>query len=136
MVERGSYIGGCCCARGEGGGIRLCWRGEHGGTRGGRKRVVWWCGGRGKAKVEEEGRLMPLARRRLGDFDLRFFLADVLEMGWFVSCAVGELKGWRQDREIPSPTQTRPQVYTQSFILLSTATKIEEAGGSIPSFSS
>ena len=40
-----------------------------------------------------------------GDFDLRFFLADVLEMGWFVSCAVGELKGWREGPDFPSPAQ-------------------------------
>ena len=42
-----------------------------------------------------KGRPLPL---RLGDFDLRFFPAHVLEMGWVVSCAVGELKGWRGRR--------------------------------------
>ena len=75
---------------------------------GGRKRVVWWCGGRGKAKVGQrvaKGALAASLLRRLGDFDLRFFPADVLEMGRLVKCWTVELKGWRQDREIPSPTQ-------------------------------
>ena len=108
MVERGSYIGGCCCARGEGGGIRLCWRGEHGGTRGGRKRVVWWWEG---GEVAEVGQRVA-ARHRLGDFVLRFFLADVLGMGWVVSCAVGELKGWRGNRGNRTPSQNScPRLY-------------------------
>ena len=54
---------------------------------------VVWCGGRGKAKVGEEGWRLPLAPRRLGNFDLRFFLADVLEMSCLVKCWPGELKG-------------------------------------------
>ena len=62
-----------------------------------------WCGGGREGKWPRLGKgwRLPLARHRPGDFDLRFFIADVLGMGWFVSCAVGELKGWREDREIP-----------------------------------
>ena len=46
--------------------------------------VVWWEGeGQGWAKGGK-GRTLALARRRLGNFDLRFFLTDVLEMGWVV----------------------------------------------------
>ena len=50
-------------------------------------------GEKGKAKVGEEGWRLPLAPRRLGNFDLRFFLADVLEMSCLVKCWPGELKG-------------------------------------------
>ena len=43
--------------------------------------VVGW---EGKRPRLGKGRSGPGAGRRLGDIDLRFFLADVLEMGWFV----------------------------------------------------
>ena len=57
--------------RGEGGGECRWW-------------VVWW---EGKAKVGQrvaKGALPASLLRRLGDFDWRFFPADVLGMGWFV----------------------------------------------------
>ena len=78
---------------------------------GGGEEWRWWGegeGGRGWAK----GALAASLLRRLGDFDLRFFLADALEMGCLVKCWTVELKGWRQDREIPSTTQnSSPRLY-------------------------
>ena len=70
-----------CGGRGRGSSVvmaRKSW-----GKEGGRRRVVWWWGG-GRWPRLGKGWRLPLARHRLGDFDLRFFLADVLEMGWVV----------------------------------------------------
>ena len=59
-----------------------------------------------------KGALAASLLRRLGDFDLRFFPADVLGMGWFVSCAVGELKGWREGPDFRWPAQnSSPRLY-------------------------
>ena len=68
-----------------------------------------WCGvvGGGRPRLGK-GRPLALARHRVGDFDLRFFLADVLEMGWLVKCWTLELKGWRERPDFQSPAQNPP----------------------------
>ncbi len=53
--------------------------------------VVGW---EGKRPRVAKGALAASLLRRLGDFDLRFFLADVLEMRCLVKCWTVELKGW------------------------------------------
>ena len=55
-------------------------------------------------------------------------------VGWWC-VEVSSSKGGRKTVKAPHPRKPRPHVYTQSFQSSSTTAKIEEAGGSIPSFS-
>ena len=57
---------------------------------------------------------------------------------WIGLCRVrlASSKGGERGLISDGPPKTRPHVYTHTFHSSSTATKIEEAGGSIPSFSS
>ena len=74
-----------------------------------------------EAKVGQrvaKGALAASLLRRLGDFDLRFFLADALEMRCLVKCWTVELKGWREGPDFRWPAQNLcPRLYSKfSFI--------------------
>ena len=78
--------------RGRRDSVVMAWRTWEAG--GGRRRVpVVWCWGEGGGQGWAKGGCWPLSWRRPGDFDLRFFLADVLEMSCLVKCWTVELKG-------------------------------------------
>ncbi len=111
LAERVVYWG-LLLSVGRGRGSSVVMARKSWGKGGGRRRVVGVARGEGEAEVGEEGWRLPLSWPRLGDFDLRFFLADVLEMDWVVSCAVRELKGWRERPDFRSPAKNLcPRLY-------------------------
>ena len=90
----------------------------------------------GEGQGWAKGALAASLLRRLGDIDLRFFLRMCWEWVAWSSVERSSSKGGERGLISDGQPKTRPHVYTQSFLSSSTATKIEEAGGSIPSFSS
>ena len=106
------------------------------GKGGGWRRVAVVLGRRGRPRWERKGGGCPSLAAASVTLTCDFFPRMCWKWaGW---SSVGRSSSKGGDRTVKSHRQpkTRPHVYTHTFHSSSTATKIEEAGGSIPSFSS
>ncbi len=104
------------------------WRVEESGVVGG--------GPGGKAKAGQRAAPGPCPDPASATLSCDFFSRMCWEWVGLCSVRLASSKGGEGTVKSDRPAKTFAHVYTQSFILPSTATKIEEAGGSIPSFSS
>ena len=98
-----------------------------------------WCGGRGRPRLGKGWQRVPcqpLSCAASGTLTGDFFPQMCWE--WVGLCRVrlARSKGGERGLISDGPPKTHPHVYTHTFNSFPTATKIEEAGGSIPSFSS